>query len=67
MQVGNRLPLAASSSHTARAVSSMLLLVAAAVALPILPARPSRPEPFADLEPQDTAIAQDAARAGEVN
>ena len=42
----------------------MLLLIAAAVALLVLPARPSQPAPLAEPEPDETAI-EDAALAVE--
>ena len=46
------------------AVSAVLLLIAAAVALLVLPARPSQPAPLAEPEPDETAI-EDAALAVE--
>lgn len=50
---GSGADVAQTAGYTrAFAVSSVLLLVAAAIAVLVLPARPSQPEPFADPEPQ---------------
>jgi EmrB/QacA subfamily drug resistance transporter len=65
---GSGTAVAQTAGYTrAFAVSSVLLVVAAAVALLILPARPSQPAPVADPEPQHTAGAKDPALAAEVS
>jgi predicted MFS family arabinose efflux permease len=65
---GSGTAVAQTAGYTrAFAVSSVLLVVAAAVALLVLPARPSQPAPVADPEPQHTAGAKDPALAAEVS
>ncbi|HKC26452.1 MAG TPA: MFS transporter [Jatrophihabitans sp.] len=65
---GSGTAVAQTAGYTrAFAVSSALLLVAAVVALLVLPARPSQPAPFSDPEPKGTAEVEDAALAAETS
>lgn len=59
---GSGAAVAQTAGYTrAFAVSSVLLVIAAAVALLVLPARPSQPAPIADPEPQVGALAAEAS------
>ncbi len=59
---GSGAAVAQTAGYTrAFSVSSVLLVIAAAVALLVLPARPSQPAPIADPEPQVGALAAEAS------
>jgi EmrB/QacA subfamily drug resistance transporter len=64
---GSGTAVAQTAGYTrAFAVSSALLVIAAAVALSVLPARPNQPAPLADPQPQDTMGVEDTALAADV-